>query len=575
MIKVINMISDGERGKLYKTGTIAVLEALFGGVPFIILYFLLYDIIENKLTMDNFMLYTGLIFTSGIIRVFLSYKSMTSARKEGTTMIMKLRLRLGEHIRKLSLGYFNTHDVGELSTKMLESVNKIEMIVTHLITDMAAIISLTFFVALGLFFINIKMAIATIVTVPIAYLIFVLNQKIVDKYGNALYESSTNLADGLLEFIHGIKYIKSFNNSEKKYNDLIDKMRDFKEKSINIEGNLSPILVITNIIIDFGIVILIMTGNYLLMGGELEIKSMIIFLIISSRFFENLKSVAVNSLKLKYLVVAGRKIQTIFDEEKLEGTRDIDGIKNYDIDFENVDFSYHNHKVLKNINLKIPEKTLTAFVGPSGSGKTTMTNLIARFFDTDNGDIKIGGHKIKEIDSENILKEVSMVFQKVTLFRDTIFNNIKIGKPNATKEEILEASKKANCHEFILKLPKGYDTIVGENGSTLSGGEQQRISIARAMLKDAPIILLDEATASLDPENEIFIQEAISKLLTNKTIIVIAHRLKTIKNADKIVVFENGEIKEEGTHEELLTNKSLYSRMWNVQENSNEWKIIN
>lgn len=575
MIKVINMVSNGEKEKLYKAGIISLLEAVFGGIPFVVLYFLLYDIVENKLNMDRFTLYTGIIVFSAFVRVYLTYKSMTTARKEGTTMVTKLRLRLGEHIRKLSLGYFNTHDMGELSTKMLESVNKIEMIVTHLITDIVAILSLTAFVAIGLFFINVKMAIATIITIPVSYGIFVLNQRIITTSGESLYDSTVNLSDGLLEFIHGIKFIKSFNTSRKKYNDLVEKMQDFREKSIKVEGSLSPLLIVTNIIIDFGIVLLIMTGSYLLIGGELNIKTFIIFLIISSKFFENLKAVALNSMKLKYLVVAGRKVQSIFEEKPLGGEGSMKGIKNYDIQFKNVDFSYNNHKVLKNINLKIPEKSLTAFVGPSGSGKTTMTNLIARFFDSDNGDIEIGGYKIKEIDSEEVLKNISMVFQDVTLFNDTIYNNIKIGKPGAAKKEIIEASKKANCHDFIQNLPKGYETLVGERGSTLSGGEQQRISIARAILKDAPIILLDEATASLDPENEIFIQEAISELLEEKTVVVIAHRLKTIKDADKIVVLKEGEVIEEGTHQELLKENGLYDQMWNIQENAGQWSVEN
>jgi ATP-binding cassette subfamily B protein len=268
-------------------------------------------------------------------------------------------------------------------------------------------------------------------------------------------------------------------------------------------------------------------------------------------------------------------VQNILTEKLPDGIGNTAVFSNHHIDFRNVSFSYHNVQVLKNIDLHINEKSLTAFVGPSGSGKTTMTNLIARFFDVNAGDIQIGGHSIKRIDPEMVLKEISMVFQKVVLFRDTVYNNIKIGKHNATESEVIEAAKKANCHEFILNLPDGYQTMVGENGANLSGGEQQRISIARAMLKDAPIILLDEATASLDPENEIFIQNAISRLLENKTVIVIAHRLKTIKKADKIVVLENGHIVEQGRHEQLLDNKGLYNRMWQIQQSAVGWKIMN
>lgn len=490
-------------------------------------------------------------------------------------MIKRLRLRLGEHIRKLSLGFFNTHNVGELTNKTLDAVNNIEMIVTHLLTEMVTTLSLTIFIAVGLFFVDYRMAIASIISIPLAYGTHIIGQKLMGKYANALFKSSSQLTNSLLEFVQGIKFIKSFNKSEKKLDDLVGKMEYFKDESIKMEGNLSPVIAITGIIIDFGLVLLILVGTYFLIGGTLTVKELIVFFIISSRFYENLKSMASKSLKLKYLTVAGESIQSIFDEKILSGEGNNTKFDYHDIEFKNVTFSYNDKKVLKNINLKIPENTMTAFVGPSGSGKTTMTNLIARFFDPDSGYIKIGGHKIKNIDSENVLKEISMVFQNVTLFRDTIYNNIKIGNQKATKKEVIEAAKKANCHEFISKLPDGYDTIVEENGENLSGGEQQRISIARAMLKDAPIILLDEATASLDPENEIFIQNAIARLLENKTVIVIAHRLKTIRNADKIVVLQDGKIREQGTHNQLLKNNDIYNRIWTIRQKAVGWQVTN
>lgn len=575
MLKIIKMISNGDNAKLFKATIIAVFEALFGFIPFGVLYFIISDIIDKTLTNDKFFIYLGIIIIGAIGRIIFSYISIIYSRNEGAIMIKGLRLRLGEHIRKLSLGFFNSHNIGELTNKTLDAVNNIEMIVTHLLTEMVTLISLTIFIIIGLFFVDYTMAIAGMISIPLAYGTHVLGQKLMSKHANALFKSSSRLTDSLLEFVQGIKFIKSFNKSEKKYDDLVEKMRYFKDDSINMEAKLSPIMVITGICIDFGLVMLILIGTYLMLGGRLTVKELIVFFIISSRVYENLKSMASKFIKLKYLTVAGEKIQSIFDEKILSGQGINAKFLYHDIEFENVTFSYNNKEVLKDINLKIPEKTMTAFVGPSGSGKTTMTNLIARFFDTDSGDVKIGGNNIKNIDSENVLNEISMVFQNVTLFRDTIYNNIKIGNQNATKKEIIEAAKEANCHEFISKLPDGYDTMVEENGENLSGGEQQRISIARAMLKDAPIVLLDEATASLDPENEIFIQKAIAKLLKNKTVIVIAHRLKTIKNADKIVVLQKGKIKEEGTHDQLLKNNSIYSKMWNIQQKAVGWQVTN
>lgn len=575
MLKVLKMISNNNNRRLYKVTIISTLEAIFGSIPFCVLYFTLSSIIDQNFTAEKAHIYVLIIGISATLRAILSFYSINFARKDGSIMIRDLRLRIGEHIRKLPLGFFNKNDIGSLSNKTLECINRLEMLITIFLTELASTVVLTIFVGIVLAFIDIKMVWTVLITIPIAYAMLLISRKIMGLHGNALYESSNQLSDGLLEFVQGIKFIKSFNSSNKKLNDLVQKMNDFRIKSLNIEGNLSPVMVLTGITIDFGLVLLILIGSYQMIGGTLNAKTFIIFMIISSRYFENLKTLAINSIKIKYLMIAGNNVQSILNEKVLSGTKTDVHFSNHDIKFNNVSFSYESTEVLKDINLNIKEKTLTAFVGPSGSGKTTMTHLIARFFDPNNGNITIDGHKIKEIDAERLLQEVSMVFQNVILFRDTIYNNILIGKPNATHAEVIQAAKKSNSHDFITKLPNGYDTLVGENGSTLSGGEQQRISIARAILKNAPIVLLDEATASLDPENEIFIQNAITELLKNKTIIVIAHRLKTIKNADQIVVFENGMIKEKGTHNELLKHKKKYYDMWETQQNAIGWQVNN
>jgi len=260
-------------------------------------------------------------------------------------------------------------------------------------------------------------------------------------------------------------------------------------------------------------------------------------------------------------------------EEVLEDNNKKVELNNFDIEFENVSFAYEKENVLNNVSFKAEEKSMTALVGSSGCGKSTIANLIARFWDVEKGTVKIGGVDIREIEMESFLKNISMVFQKVYLFNDTILNNIKFAKPDATLEEVIEVFKKARCHDFIMDLEKGYDTVIGEGGSTLSGGEKQRISIARAMLKDAPIILLDEATASLDPDNERYIQEAINELVKNKTLIIIAHRLSTIKNADNILVIDKGKVIEEGKHNELISKKGKYYKLWKRRIQSSSWKV--
>ena len=575
MLKTLKMIAGKQPGKLIKMAIISTSEAIFGAVPFGVLYFILCQIIDNTFTMNSFLGFLWILLAGALLRTLFSFLNVMVTRKDGTLMIKDLRLRLGEHIRKLSLGFFNTHDVGELSNRILNNVNRVETIITMLLPETISTLILSLIVGIGLFFIDPRMGLATIITMPLALVILIWARNIMDKQGTALLYSTEQLANGLIEFTGGIKFLKSFNSSGKKYDELVEKMDDFRDKSLKTEGRLSPVMVLSGISIDFGLVMLLLTGSFLLAGGSLSGKTLLVFLIISSRFFENLKTLSMNYVKVKYLAIAGDAIQGIFDEKLQSGTGTIPDFPHHSIQFENVGFSYNHTETLKDINLTIKEKKLTALVGPSGSGKTTLTNLIARFFDADKGTIRIGGQDIRKIDPEVVVSQMSMVFQNVTLFNDTIFNNIKIGKHNASTDEVMEAAKRANCHDFIMSLPDGYETMIGENGSTLSGGEQQRISIARAMLKDAPIILLDETTASLDPENEIFIQKAISELLKDKTIVVIAHRLKTIKEADKIVVLDSGEIREEGTHKELLSHHGLYCRMWEAQQGAAGWQIGN
>jgi len=297
------------------------------------------------------------------------------------------------------------------------------------------------------------------------------------------------------------------------------------------------------------------------------------FLIIGMRVYEPLIQVLIFTAELKYFGLSAQRIEDLRKTPILSGIDDSLEPEGFNIEFKDVSFRYHSTDVLKDINVAIPERSFTALVGPSGSGKTTMTRLIARFWDVDQGTIYIGGNDIKSYDPDKVLALIAIVFQDVYLFNDSIINNIRVGKRNATMEEIIETAKKARCHEFINALPDKYETIVGEGGSTLSGGEKQRISIARAMLKDAPIVLLDEATAFLDPENELYIQEAIDDLVKDKTVIVIAHRLNSIKVADNIIVLDKGTIIEEGTHETLMKHDGLYNRMWAEQQLTRGWKF--
>ena len=297
------------------------------------------------------------------------------------------------------------------------------------------------------------------------------------------------------------------------------------------------------------------------------------FLVIGYKFFEPLINFGVFISEMRYMNIAAGRITDVMDTPPLKEPDAPQHPKTFDIEFHNISFGYTHTRVLKNVTAQFPENSITALVGPSGSGKTTITSLIPRFWDVDEGSITIGGIDIRQIPTEALNALISVVFQDVYLFQDSIFNNIRVGKKNASKEEVIRAAKTAQCHEFIRQMENGYDTIVGEGGSTLSGGEKQRISIARALLKDAPIVLLDEATASLDPENELLIQKGIGEMVKSKTLIVIAHRLKTIARADQILVIDQGTVAEKGTHEALLANDQLYARLWNEQQKAGGWKF--
>jgi ATP-binding cassette subfamily B protein IrtB len=377
----------------------------------------------------------------------------------------------------------------------------------------------------------------------------------------------------MLEYLQGMRLIKAFNLTGTKFERLEKTFRTFRSLSIKLEAGGGPTVLLSGFVLHAGLTLIILFGLTFLFAGTVTLPVYIMFLILGTRVYEPLMQVLIFLGEFNYYQLGVERLENLRNTPVLAGTAPEIKPKRFDVEFENVRFRYHETDVLKNVSLTIPERSLVAFVGPSGSGKTTLTRLIARFWDVTEGAIRLDGRDIRMYNPDDVLAAVSVVFQDVYLFKDTVINNIRVGKKDASMEEIIAAAKKARCHEFIEKLPEDYDTMVGEGGSTLSGGEKQRISIARAILKDAPIVLLDEATASLDPENELYIQEAIGDLVQHKTVVVIAHRLNTVVHADNIVVLDNGSIVEQGTHDELMRAEGLYRRMWDEQQKVRRWKF--
>jgi ATP-binding cassette subfamily B protein IrtB len=481
------------------------------------------------------------------------------------------RANLAEHLRKLPLGYITSRDPGDLANMMMGDFTLVETGISHIVPQLFGALIMPVIAFFSLLFIDWRMAVAMFIALPVAVLILWLNTKTNKRMADRQMKSKLDAGNRLQEYLMGVRVMKSYNMVGEKFERLESSFRRQMKECIRYEALTGPILLFTITLIRSGLTLMVLTGTYLMLGGTLDLLTFVMFLVIGSRVYDPLTSALMKFAELRYDERAGERILNLMNEPEMGGTKEPG--KNMDIVFQNVSFGYGKKDVLRDVNLTMKQGTLTALVGPSGSGKSTVMKLCARFYDPNRGKVTFGGTDECLIDPEKLMKNISMVFQDVYLFQDTIGNNICFGKENATNEEMIAAAKKACCYDFIMKLPKGFDTMVGEGGCTLSGGEKQRISIARAMLKDAPVVLLDEATASLDPENEVDVQKAIGGLIAGRTVIVIAHRLKTIKDADNIIVMENGRVAEQGKHSELLNKNGLYKKLWTIQSESSGWEL--
>ena len=470
------------------------------------------------------------------------------------------RIELAERLKKLPLSYFGKRDLADLAETMMNDMNLYETIFSHAVPHIYSTAISTSIIALMLIFYNWKLALAALWVIPISILIIFLSKKSQKKIVQGWIDDNRKVFDNLQENIEQIEQIKSYNLEDRVLNDFFEKLNASTKQKTKGEVVAGTLTGIATAILKLGIISVAVIGVNMLMAGEVSVLVYIAFLMLTASIYLPIEGIITFMSMIVMLDVVVGRIKEIKTMPVQEGKKDID-IKNYDIEFKDVYFGYDDYSVINGVSFTAKQGEITALIGSSGSGKTTLTKLAARFWDIDKGKILIGGEDIGKIDPETLLKNFSIVFQDVTLFNSSIKDNIKIGKKDATDEEIIRAAKIARCYEFIDKMPDGIDTVIGENGQRLSGGERQRISIARAILKDAPIILLDEATASLDVENESLIQEALSELIKEKTAIVIAHRLRTIRNANKIVLLNAGKIEAIGTDEELCKSSEFYKAM--------------
>ena len=483
------------------------------------------------------------------------------------------RISLAEQLRKIPLSFFEKKDLADLTNSIMGDCATLETAFSHYVPALAGSLISTTLIAVCLFAYDWRMALAAVWVLPVAFTITFFSGRIQEYFNRKSVAANVALESGVQECIESLQDLKA-NNAEEAYLKGLNKKIDYVEKRhIITELGTALFVVSSTLILKFGIATVALAGSVLLVQGEIEIPLFFLFLLVASRLYAPLEGALQNLAAVISTKTNIDRMNEILDHPIQTGNEQLTN-KGYDIVFDHVGFAYHTGQtVLKDVSFTAKQGEVTALVGPSGGGKTTVSRLAARFWDVGKGKITVGGMDISQIEPETLLSLYSIVFQDVTLFNNTILENIRIGKKDATDEEVIQAARLANCEEFALKLPDGYNSMIGENGCELSGGERQRISIARAFLKNAPIILLDEATASLDVENETLIQTALSRLIKNKTVLVIAHRMRTVSGADKVVVLSDGIVAEHGTPEELIQTGKIYPHMMQLQMMSGGWEI--
>lgn len=574
---MINNITLGKPKNILRSIILNILASISNLIPFIALA----KIVENLFVgskvgnIDTGILwkYFGVMALFFLITLFFENLATKYTYELGYQRTAEGRIGLASHIRSLPIGFISGKSSSEILDTLMNDFAKVETATTHQLPQFFSSI----FVALlcGIFFliIDIKMGIAALIGFPVAMLFL----RLMNRFQKNMYfktdEAKIKEQEDLEEYLNNIKTLKAYNFITDTLRKIDSDIEHVKTTNTKNEKGIGSLTTIAGMVLRVGLPLMSLVGAYLILDGSLDIEIFLMFLFVGTRIFDPLDLALTNYTGLQMASVSGERILKLLEMKPMKG-KDALNSQN-DIELTNVSFAYDKTNVIEDVSLKIKENELTALVGFSGSGKSTLIKLLPRFYDLIGGNIKIGNIDISKVSPEEVMRKFSIVFQDVYLFRDTIYNNIKFGNETASKEDIIKAAKMAGAYDFIVKKENGFETMIGEGGSTLSGGERQRISIARAILKDAPIILLDEATASLDPDNEVAVQAAISNLIKNKTVIVVAHKLKNVVGANKIVVLDKGKVVEQGKHEELLLKEGIYRTLWDYQEKSKNWQIAN
>lgn len=512
-----------------------------------------------------------LVFVAG--RFVTAYYKAINQESIGYEVSADERIKIGDVLKRVPLGFFQENNPGELTTAVTTDLSFFENYSMKMVDTVINGYIMTTVMILSVFILSWKLGLIAIAGVLLSYFFLSLLGKFSEKNSMSYHQAQSKLVETSMELIMGLPIVKAFNRGNATLNNFNKAIQNSRKVNVKIEEQYTPFNCLHLFSLKLASMLIIFVSAYMTLQGEIELPTMIALFIFSFVMFSAVENVNSATHVLEIIDKTLDNLERIEESKFLDDDGKDIQLVHHNIEFKNVHFSYDKIPIIKDVSFEIPEKKVTAIIGPSGSGKTTICNLISRFYDVNEGAIEIGGVDIRETTLSSLLSNISTVFQKVYLFNDTIENNIKFGKPNASKEEIVEAAKKAQCHNFIMALPDGYNTVVGEAGGSLSGGEKQRISIARAMLKDAPIIILDEATSSIDPENEYLIQRAISNLSKGKTVIIIAHRIVTIEEADQIIVLYDGKIVQRGKHRELIEQDGLYKKFMSTRKQTENWKI--
>ncbi len=575
MIKTLSKIyqfSGKMQETMKKAILFSVLHSLFDMMSFGALAMVFSGLTDGFTTSMIWMIF-GITLASMLLKIYCSYISDFGKVQIGYFMCAEKRIHIGDRMKYMPMGYFNDHNLGNLTSVVTTTMGDIENNASMVLTNILGGYIHAAIITIVMLCIDWRIGLTILCGILLFTWCIGRLQKKSETVSPQRQQAQEALVSNVLEYVQGMLIVKSFNLGQNSNSKMRQAILDSKDKNLKLERTFVPYNMLQQIILYGTSILVIVEGLYFYLNGTMALSICLLMTVASFMLFSQLQSAGNTSSLLRLLDVSIDKVNEIDNTPVMDEHGKPINPPNYNIVFDDVSFSYGEHRILDHVSLSIPEKTVTAIVGPSGAGKSTLCNLIARFWDVDDGKITIGGIDVRDYTLDSLLTNISEVFQKVYLFADTIENNIKFGNPAASHNEVVKAAQKACCHDFIMSLPDGYDTVIGEGGATLSGGEKQRISIARAILKDAPIIILDEATSSVDPENENLLMGAISELTKNKTVIMIAHRLKTVRNADQIFVLSGGHIVQTGKHENLIRQPGIYADFIGIRKKAIGWKL--